>query len=125
MSQCVTIAIVPETSCSGCAVASVCHSSEKQEKDIDVACTDAARYAVGQEVVLVGQVGLGLRATLWAYAVPVVLLMAVLMLTYSVTRSEGEAAVAAVLSLIPYYMVLYLLRERLQRTFSFRIKTGA
>lgn len=72
---------------------------------------------------LVGQVNLGLRATLWAYAVPVVLLMAVLMLTYSVTQSEGKSAVAAMLSLIPYYTILYLLRDRLQRTFSFRIKT--
>ena len=39
-----------------------------------------------------------------------------------VTEAAIVAALAALASLVPYYGVLYLLRDRLQRRFSFRIK---
>lgn len=90
---------------------------------MEVACDDASSYKVGQEVIVVGDIGLGMRATLWAYAVPLVLLMAVLITVGSQTGSEGIAALAALLSLLLYYMVLYMFRDKLQRRFTFKIKS--
>ena len=69
-----------------------------------------------------GDVSLGLQAVLWTYVVPLVLLMTVLMGASRLIGSDGVAALAALASLVPYYGVLYLLRDRLQRRFSFRIK---
>ena len=122
-SQSLVVSIVQEVACSACAAAALCHSSEKQQKQVEVAVADAGSYRVGQAVTIVGELGLGLRATLWAYVVPLVLLMVVLLLATRLTSSEGLGALVALLSLVPYYAVLYLLRERLQRRFKFRIKS--
>ena len=122
MSQCVKVTIVQEVACATCAAVSLCHSSEKNQRVIDIPCPDAGRYSVGQEVTIVGQVGLGLRATVWAYAVPLVMLMAVLSLVYAWTGSEGWGALSALLTLILYYIVLYAFQGRLQRKFTFQIK---
>lgn len=123
MSHAITVSIMQETACSACAAAQLCRSSEKKEKRMEVACDDASSYKVGQEVVIVGDIGLGMRATLWAYAVPLVLLMAVLIIVGSQTGREGIAALAALLSLLLYYMVLYMFRDKLQRRFTFKIKS--
>ncbi|MBO4613339.1 MAG: SoxR reducing system RseC family protein [Bacteroidaceae bacterium] len=123
MSHAIRVSIVQETACAACAAANLCHSSESKEKLMDIACENAASYQVGQQVTLVGSIGLGLRATLWAYVVPLVLLMAVLVTVSRLTENEGLGAVVALLSLVPYCFFLYVFRTRLQRTFSFRIKS--
>ena len=118
----VRVAIVQETACAACAAASLCHSAEHKEKVVEAHCSDASRYQKGQEVTVVGDMSLGLQAVLWTYVVPLVLLMTVLMGASRLAGSDGVAALAALASLVPYYGVLYLLRDRLQRRFSFRIK---
>lgn len=118
----VRVVIVQETACAACAAASLCHSAEHKEKVVEAHCSDASRYQKGQEVTVVGDVSLGLQAVLWTYVVPLVLLMTVLMGASRLAGSDGVAALAALASLVPYYGVLYLLRDRLQRRFSFRIK---
>ena len=118
----VSVSIVQETACSTCAAAQMCHSSEKKEKLVEIPCGDAHRYSIGQEVTIVGELGMGLRATLWAYVVPLILLMVVLMVSASFL-SAGIAAILALASLIPYYIILYAFRNKMQRRFSFRIKS--
>ena len=90
---------------------------------MDIACSNATSYQVGQQVTVVGRLGLGLRATLWAYVVPLLLLMAVLLAVSQVTGSEGLGALMCLLALVPYYGALYLFRNRLQRTFQFQVKS--
>lgn len=117
----VVVSIVQETACASCAVANLCHSSEKQEKGMEIPCANVSPYRVGQEVTIVGSIGLGLRATLWAYVIPLVVLMGVMIMVAKWTENEGLAALVALASLIPYYIMLYLLRGQLQQKFTFRI----
>ena len=119
----IVVSIAQETACAACAAATLCHSSDKQEKKMEIACQDSSSYRVGQEVTIVGSMGLGLRATLWAYIVPLVVLMAVLITASRLTGNEGLGAVIALLSLFPYYILLFLFRNKLQRRFQFQIKS--
>lgn len=123
MSHAVRVSIRQEAACAACAAAHLCNSSESKDKTMDIACDNAASYHVGQQVMVVGKLGLGLRATLWAYVVPLILLIAVLITVFHLTGNEGLSALIALLSLMLYAFFLYLLRERLQRTFSFEIKS--
>ena len=116
----VCIARAQDVACAACAAAQLCHSSEKQEKVIEVATNDASRYAVGKEVTIVGSLGLGLRAALWAYVLPLVLMMVVLCLMAS-WFGTGVAAISALASLVLYYIILYMLRNKLQQRFQFHI----
>lgn len=122
VSQGVIVSIVQETACAACAAAQLCHSSEKKEKLVEIPCDAPSRYSIGQDVTIVGEIGLGLRATLWAYVIPLVLLMVVLMVSASYLNA-GIAALLALASLIPYYIILYAFRNKMQRRFSFRIKS--
>ena len=123
VSHTLIVSVVQDVACSACAAAALCHSAEKKQKLVEVVASDAFRYQVGQEVTIVGELGLGLRATLWAYVVPLLLLMLALMLSVHLTGNEGLSAIIALLALIPYYTLLYLLRGQLQRRFTFRIKS--
>lgn len=117
----VCIAISQDVACAACAAAQLCHSSEKQEKTIEIIAADASRYAVGQEVTIVGNLGLGLRAALWAYVLPLILMMVVLCFAAS-WYGTGVAALASLASLVVYYLILYMLRDKLQKRFQFHIK---
>lgn len=122
MSHTVVVSIAQETACAACSVASLCHSADKEQKSIEIVTPEASKYEVGQSVTIVGEVGLGLRAVIWAYVVPILLVVGVLMFVSYLTAREGLAAVIALSSLIPYYIILYSLRGMLQRRFSFSLK---
>lgn len=122
MSHTVVVSIAQETACAACSVASLCHSADKEQKSIEIVTSEASKYEVGQPVTIVGEVGLGLRAVIWAYVVPILLVVGVLMFVSYLTAREGLAAVIALSSLIPYYIILYGLRGMLQRRFSFSLK---
>lgn len=122
VSHTIKVAIVQESACAACAAAQFCHSSEKEKKVIDIPVQDASHYQVGQPVTIVGELGLGLRAALWAYVAPLVLLMAVLLTASSLGCGAGMSALLALGSLLPYYIILYALRDKLQKRFTFRIK---
>ena len=122
MSHGIRVTIMQEAACAACAAASLCRSSESKEKSMDIVCQDATSYQVGQQVTVIGRLGLGLRATLWAYVVPLILMMTVLLAVSCLTGSESLGALSCLLALAPYYGVLYFLRDRLQRTFQFQVK---
>lgn len=122
MSHTVVVSIAQETACAACSVASLCHSADKEQKSIEIVTSEASKYEVGQPVTIVGEVGLGLRAVIWAYVVPILLVVGVLMFVSYLTAREGLAAVIALSSLVPYYIILYGLRGMLQRRFSFSLK---
>ena len=121
-SHSVVVSIAQETACAACSVASLCHSAEKEQKSIEIVTPEASKYEVGQSVTIVGEVGLGLRAVVWAYVAPILLVVGVLMFVSTLTASEVLAAVIALSSLIPFYIILYSLRGMLQRKFSFSLR---
>ena len=101
----------------------MCSSAEAKEKVVDVLTPDAARYGVGQEVVLQGQLSDGRMAAIIAYGLPLLLLLPTLFISIYLTGSETQGALWSLLVVALYYLFVYLfLRKRLQQRFSFRIK---
>lgn len=118
----VRVRILQSSACSGCQAKSLCKVSESKEKLIDVECSDASRFAVAQKVDVVGTAGQGMRAVMLAFTVPLLLLLAVVIGCSALGLSDGVAAVCALAVLVPYYIVLFLMRGRLDRCFRFRIE---
>jgi sigma-E factor negative regulatory protein RseC len=115
------VKIAQTSACSACEARSFCMSSEKKEKTVDVTVPEGSSYRVGQRVVVQESLSMGFRAVLVAYCVPLVLLIVVLGVAYLLTGSEGVSALLSLLSVAVYYGVLWCLRGRLKRTFSFRL----
>ena len=118
---CVRVRILQSSACSACKVASHCNASEMKEKIIEVQVADAVKYQLGDSVVVVADTAVGFRASLYGYLLPLLLMVVTLVAVLKITQSEGYAAVSALGILIPYYIGLYLLRNKLQNKLSFSL----
>lgn len=120
----VRVKIVQTSACAACAAHKYCNSSESKEKIIDVYTKDAATYRVGQTVNVFGTTSMGMRAVLWAFGVPFVVLVAVLY--GAILLTDGDEPLSALLAmgaLILYYLILYLCRGWMTKKFVFTIGT--
>ena len=113
------VRILQASACSSCSARQLCRSSESKEKLIEVRGHYPTLH-VGDSVTLTGSVRQGLRASLLAYIVPLILMLVAL---FIVTRLYGEAAgaLAALLVLMLYYGVLYMFRNKLGKQFEFSL----
>ena len=105
--ECVKVRILQASACSACKVAAHCNASEMKEKMVEIRMADAS---------------VGYRASLYGYLLPLVTMVATLIAVLATTHSEGMAAVSALGILVPYYVVLYLMRNRLRNRFSFKLE---
>ena len=119
---CVHIRITQTSACAACKVAGYCNAAESKEKIIDVYCDDVAAYSIGQAVVVTTTGQVAARALLWGFGFPFLLLVVVLFLTWLLTAHESWAALCALASLIPYYMVLWLMRDKMSQQLAFSIE---
>ena len=119
---CIHVRIVQTSACAACKVASYCNAAESKEKMIDVFCDSVAAYKVGQQITVSTSGQVAAKALLWAFGVPFILLMVVLVLVLLLTGHEGWAALSALLALVPYYIMLWLLRDKMREQLAFRIE---
>lgn len=119
---CVRVRILQSSACSACKVAAHCNASETKEKIIEVQVADADRYQRGDSVIVVADTAIGFRASLYGYLLPLILMVVSLVAVLKITQSEGYAAVSALGILIPYYIGLYLLRNKLRNKLSFSLE---
>ena len=119
---CVRVRILQSSACSACKVAAHCNASETKEKIIEVQVADADRYQRGDSVIVVADTAVGFRASLYGYLLPLILMVVSLVAVLKITQSEGYAAVSALGILIPYYIGLYLLKNKLRNKLSFSLE---
>ena len=117
-----TVRILQASACSSCDARKLCRSSENKEKLVEVK-GHYPTLQVGDQVTLCGSVRQGLRASVLAYVVPLILMLVAL---FAGTRLWGEklGALAALLALAIYYGVLFLLKDKLGKHFTFKIETN-
>lgn len=120
----VKVRILQASACAGCKVASRCQTAEAKEKLIDVAVDEAtaAQWHTGQPVVVTTQRDMARKALLIGFGQPLMLMMAVLGIALAARCSEGLAALLMLASLVPYYLAVWLLRDKISRKISFRIE---
>ncbi len=117
------VKMLQSSACSGCHAAKLCQSSETKEKEVDVTTTTPEQYQPGQQVMLLGSVRQGLKATIWAYMIPVALLVVVLCVCTKLGLSEILSALCSIGTLAIYFFVLYLCRDKFQQSFSFSVRS--
>ena len=118
----VTVRIIQTSACAACSAKGLCNASESKEKQIDVYEVNAS-YRIGEEVVLCGTTSMGMRAVFLAFGIPMLLLLVALFVTMRVT--DGDALVSSLVALfavVPYYLVIYFMKDKLNKTFSFTIE---
>ena len=116
------VRILQASACSSCSARQLCRSSESKEKVIEVK-GHYPTLQVGDNVTLIGSVRQGLRASVLAYVIPLIIMLVAL---YVGTRlgGDGIGALAALLFLAIHYGILFLFRDKLDKHFSFKIETN-
>lgn len=117
----VKVRIVQHSACSGCKIASHCHASEMKEKTIDV-YTDAEGFSAGQEVIVTASQSAVWRALVWGFVCPLVLLVGTLIAIRIATGNEAMAALCSIGVLLPYYTMVWLMRDKLSQVITFQIE---
>ena len=109
------------SACASCHAKGACSAADQEEKYLDVPL-QGADYKQGDPVYVQIAKHLGFRAVLLGYVYPFLLLMAVLIGMIASGAAELRAGGVALLSIIPYYLLLYFFRDRISKSFTFSIK---
>ncbi|MFI3318720.1 MAG: SoxR reducing system RseC family protein [Rikenellaceae bacterium] len=116
------IEIVVNGGCASCSAKSKCGMSESAKREISLSLPKGLNYECGQMV----RVGVSYRdgylAVLYAYILPLVVLVSILIGALAIGLSEGVAAVGSIVGAGIYYIILYLLRDRVEEKILFTIK---
>ena len=91
---------------------------------MDIWLLPSQQFCIGQSVEIEGTTSQSLWAVLWAYALPLMLLLVALLGFSFVLQNDGLSALLSVLVLVPYFFMLYAFRDRISRKLSFKIKNS-
>ena len=118
------VRILQAAACGGCQIASRCHTAEAKEKivDVDIA-SDSRQWQEGQSVVVSTQGTMAGRALLIGFGLPLLLMLAVLAACLAAHCSEGLTALLMLLSLVPYYIGVWMFRGSISRKITFFLET--
>ena len=116
------VKIVQTSACSACSIKGHCSASDSKEKVIDVYNIKGINCEVGQQVVISGSTSMGMKAVMWAFAFPFVVLIISLFVSMSITHDEMKSSLISLAMLIPYYIVIYFLKDKFSRTFVFTLE---
>jgi sigma-E factor negative regulatory protein RseC len=121
--NCIHVRIVQASACAACGAKSLCSAAESKEKIVDVYGVDITAYQVGQRVMVEGAAAMGMKAVRLAFLFPLVLLVAaVALVMWLADGNEALAALAALLVLTIYFLLLFANKKKLAREFTFTIK---
>ena len=107
--------------CAACKAKSVCSEGGGEGKRMTL-INDGQGYAVGEQITLVMRRSSGLKAGLIAYLVPGFLIVAALLIFQAMQVKDIIAAVATLGILGLYFLVVRLLRGRINRELTIEIE---
>ena len=95
--------------------------AEQTDKELDISC-DPLLYRVGQRVEVRLKASQGFNALILGYLLPFIGVLSVMIITTNITKNEGVVGIAAILSLAPYYLALYLFRNKIKKKFTYVVQ---
>ena len=117
-----TVEILVNSACSECHAKGLCGMSETQEKVISLPTDPYATYNPGDQVELCTKMSMGMKAVWISYVIPLLVLMILILSLSAVFKSEVMAGLGSVGGVALYYLVIWLLRDRLNDEFVFYIR---
>lgn len=115
----VEVMVLSQSACSACHAKGACSMADMEEKQVKAFKTPGSSYAEGQQVTVYMQKNLGNLAVFYGYILPFLLVIFILFGLVGFGFAEGQAGLAALGVLIPYYVILYFSRNKLNKTFVF------
>lgn len=88
-----------------------------REKDKIIEVPDrSGRFRINEEVMICGQNSMGLQAVLLAFVIPLVIVVGAIVVGTNLQWDETTSGLTGLSLLLPYYCILYLMRDKLKKT---------
>ncbi len=110
-----------QSACASCHASAFC-GVDSAGRTIEITKHNNDIYSVGDKVKVLIKESMGFKALFLGYVFPFIVMVVVLIIFISLDFSEGFSGLISILSLIPYYSVLYLFRKRIKKEFNFEIR---
>ena len=117
----IEVLIIQSTACASCSAKGHCSSSESKEKIVEVFEKNHS-YKVGDSVMLEGETSMGLKAVFLAFVLPFIWIVICLFSLMSILQNELYAAMLSLISLVPYYLILWFFKDQVKHKFTFKLK---
>ena len=107
------VEVVLQSACDGCHAKGFCLSSQGQGELMKVHIQEpATSFQIGEKVTVYAAAKLEKKAVLLAYLLPLIILISTLLITYQITQHELIAALAALIFIAIYYIVIWSINKR-------------
>jgi sigma-E factor negative regulatory protein RseC len=113
----IRVRIRREASCGQCNARGMCFVGDGTERIIDIS-EFTPGLKIGDHVGIIITRSMGNKAILLGYLVPFLLLISTLIVLNLLGAKEWLSGLLSLASLVPYFILLYLLRNRLRKTFT-------
>jgi sigma-E factor negative regulatory protein RseC len=117
----IDVEMVVESACGSCKARKACGVGDTQNKIVSLWSESATYYSEGEEVMVGIEQKKGMKAATYAYIFPFFIMLAVLLVMFEAGFREAVAGLSALGSLVVYYLVLFLLKGRIEKEFVFKI----
>lgn len=117
----IRISIVSAAACGTCSAKSACSLSESTEKEVVVDANEL-NLKVGDQVIVRLQRSQAMQAVVYGYVLPLFILLGALVTMVAVLGSEIYGAIAALVAVGIYYLLLTIFKKRLESKFVFKVQ---
>jgi len=114
------VRIIQQSACSGCHAKSACTAADSQIKTIEIE-DYSGNFQINEEVNICGKYTTGLKAVLLAFIIPLALMVSSLIIGGFFTKNEIIIGAISLISLLFYYIAIYLIRNKLKKKFIFSL----
>ncbi|MCC8088825.1 MAG: SoxR reducing system RseC family protein [Rikenellaceae bacterium] len=118
----IEILMEPQSACAGCKAKSVCGMDEDKGSIIILDDIHAGSYSVGEDVIVSMKQSMGLKAVMYIYMVPFILLLGMVIILLQLGLGELFSGLISLAIVAIYYFILYLHRRKIEKEINFVIE---
>lgn len=117
----IKVEIINKSLCASCHAKSFCSASDQKEKIIDVPYYNNNEFEVGEIVIVSMKKSMGFKAVWISYVIPLAILMIFLLTLQQINPNDLFVGGISILAVVMYYIIIYLLRDKISNKFVFTI----
>lgn len=114
--------ITSKSACLHCQMKGACNLSDCQDKTIEIQVDNPNLFAIGDKVVVTLSENFAFWAVFYGYILPLILVLFALGICNYLNISELSSGLWSLLILLPYYLVLSLLKKHFRKKIQFKIE---
>lgn len=117
----VSLTFTAHSACSACHAKSACSLGNSEVKKINLPLP-SFEVNTGETVEVLLSQNAGFRAVFLGYVLPFIVVLLSLLTFNTLGFDELRSGLFSLLLIVPYFLILFLLRKRINKSFSFRIR---